>query len=178
MKKFEFLKALNSPFKPFRIRFYFGVIKIGVPYFLPRKSVPNKDNPGYLKFIPKKIGFDFCGIGWKTKWSDTDYRIEWEPVFSFVFFKWQIALIFIAPHSDQYWSSFLFYQRNTDKKKTKLQRIQHCIQEYPQNWTRWSDGKKESIDYYKLILRKKYRPKSIDEIRESKLKNLIDNNQN
>ena len=34
---------------------------------------------------PKKIGFDFVSLGWKTKWTNTDYRFEWSPVWSFVF---------------------------------------------------------------------------------------------
>ena len=46
------------------------------------------------KFIPKKIGFDFVGLGLKSKWSDTDYRFEWGLIWWFVFFTWQIAITF------------------------------------------------------------------------------------
>ena len=138
MKTFTFLKALNSPFKPFKLKWYCGKIAIGTPYFFPRKWVKatperakkaaldeiekikqynklNAHNKGFVKRsirpfedyykeylrytypVPKKIGFDFVGLGWKTKWSDTDYRFEWAPVWSFVFLKWQIAIMFIAP---------------------------------------------------------------------------------
>lgn len=38
-KRFVFLKVLNSPFKPFKIRTYFGKIKHGTPYFLPRRWI-------------------------------------------------------------------------------------------------------------------------------------------
>ena len=38
-KQFVFLKALNSPFKPFKLKWYIGKIAIGTPYFFPRKWV-------------------------------------------------------------------------------------------------------------------------------------------
>ena len=34
-----FLKVLNSPFKGLKLKWYFGEIKHGTPYFLPRKWV-------------------------------------------------------------------------------------------------------------------------------------------
>jgi hypothetical protein len=39
MKKILPLKALFSPFKPFRLKFYAGKIVIGTPHFFPRKWV-------------------------------------------------------------------------------------------------------------------------------------------
>ena len=36
-KKFIFLKALNSPFKPFKFKWYIGKIAIGTPYFFSKK---------------------------------------------------------------------------------------------------------------------------------------------
>jgi hypothetical protein len=77
----------------------------------------NKNNPEYKRreqsydelyeqkktysfAVPKKIGFDFVDLGWKTKWEPDDYRFEWCPVWSFVFFGYQIAITFvpIEPH--------------------------------------------------------------------------------
>ena len=155
-KRFIFLKALNSPFKPFKLKWYIGRIAIGTPYFYPRIWKENKDKPGYLIAIPKKIGFDFVELGWKTKWTSTDYRFEWSPLISFVFFKWQIALMFIAPEPSHYWTSWLYYQYNTDKSKSQKERIKQCQQEFTQNWISYKDGKKESINYYKFILKEKY----------------------
>jgi len=88
MNQLTFLKILFSPFKPFKLDWYTGKISKGVPYFYPRKWVVDKEKPGYLKAIPRKIGFDFCSLGWKTKWSDDDFRFEYCPRLSFVFFKW------------------------------------------------------------------------------------------
>ena len=82
MKKFTFLRVLFSPFKPFKLNWYCGRIAIGTPYFYPRRWVKGKP-------VPKKIGFDSVRLGWKTKWRDDDYRFEWAPIWSFVFFKWQ-----------------------------------------------------------------------------------------
>ena len=152
-KKFMFLKALNSPFKPFKLKWYIGKIAIGTPYFYPRKWIQSKEKKNYLTPIPKKIGFDFVELGWKTKWSDTDYRFEYSPLISFVFLKWQIAVIFSAPEPDHYWTSWLYYENNTDKSKSKKERIEQCKNEFPQNWISYKNGDKIKINYYNLILK-------------------------
>ena len=155
-RKFMFLKALNSPFKPFKLKWYIGKVAIGTPYFFPRKWIKNKDKPGYLKSVPKKIGFDFVDLGWKTKWTDTDYRFEWSPLISFVFFKWQIAVVFQAPEQDHYWESWLYYEYNTDKSKAQKERIEQCQREFKQNWISWKEDKEIKINYYEFILKEKY----------------------
>lgn len=186
LKQFIFLKALNSPFKPFKLKWYIGKIAIGTPYFFPRKwvdlnekEIEVKAQKKYDKLdeefktkvtlehykqqykdtqktTPKLIGFDFVELGWKTKWSSTDYRFEYSPLISFVFFKWQIAVIFSAPEPDHYWESWLYYEHNTDKSKSEKKRIEQCQKEFPQNWTQYKNGNKEIINYYKLILKEKY----------------------
>lgn len=152
----NFIKALVSPFKPFKLKFYIGKTQIGVPYFLPRKWVNDPDKPGHMKAIPRKIGFDHCGLGWKTKWTETDYRFEWSPTFSFVMFGYQLAIIVVAPHADDYWESWLYYERETDKTKSKRERIEECKKQFPLTYTVHSNGKETIIDYYELILKKKY----------------------
>jgi len=157
MNKLSFLKALWSPFKPFKLKCYIGEIAIGTPYFFPRTWVKNKNKEGYLTAVPKKIGFDFVGLGWKTKWSDTDYRFEWNPVWSFVFFKWQIAVIVNAPIEHHYWEAWLYYERDTDKSKPKEERIQICMNEFPLICTVWENGKEPyKVNYYKDVLKNKY----------------------
>ena len=151
MKKFEYLRVYNSPFKPPKIKLYYGKVAIGTPYFLPRKWV--KNGKGYLTAVPRKIGFDFVGLGWKTKYDD--YRFEWSPLISFVFFKWQIAVTFVAPELDHYWESWLYYTRET--KGTTKQRIAQCRKEAPQIWTTTkSDGARITINYYNKILKTKW----------------------
>ena len=152
-KKFIFLKALNSPFKPFKLKWYIGRIAIGTPYFYPRRWIQSKEKKNYLTPIPKKIGFDFVDLGWKTKWSDTDYRFEHSPLISFVFLKWQIVVIFSAPEPDHYWTSWLYYENNTDKSKSKKERIIQCQNEFPQNWISYKNGDKIKINYYNFILK-------------------------
>jgi hypothetical protein len=129
----------------------------------------NKNNPTYLRKekpfrelyedmlkysypVPKKIGFDFVSLGWKTKWDS--YRHEWNPRISFVFFKWQIAVMMIPEHDSHYWESWLYYRRET--KGDTAERIAQCRKKAPQTWTRHSDGKEETTDYYDLILKKKW----------------------
>jgi len=177
------LGILNSPFKRFKIGFYAGKIAIGVPYFYPRKWVKynnediqkaieehkaNKNKVqvsdgqlyemyyNYNKAVPLTIGFSYCGLGWKTKWTDTDYRFEWNPVFSFVFFGYQIAITIYSPYHDHYWTSWLFYKNDTDKTKSKLERVAECREKFPQTWISSKDGVDETIDYYDRILKPKY----------------------
>jgi hypothetical protein len=106
----------------------------------------------YSKAVPIKVGFDWCSLGWKTKWSDTDFRHEWNPVFTFVFFGYQIALTIYSPHRSHYWEAWLYYEYATDKTKSKRERIEQCRKEHNQTWT-VSGGE---IDYYEHILKPKY----------------------
>ena len=153
----HWLKVLNSPFKLPRLKWYIGETAVGVPYFLPRKWVPNTEKSGYLKAVPIKIGFDSCTLGWKTKWEETDYRWEWSPILSFSFFKWQIACTVIVDYPDHYWTSWLYYSRNTDKHLSKKERLEQCKINFPQIYTVWRKGEeKMEVDYYNLILKKKY----------------------
>ena len=193
LQDLKWLKVLNSPFKPFRIRFYAGKTQIGTPYFLPRKWVKatpelakkaaletikfekqwNERNPNYARKIksyediyqekltyrfpvPLKVGFSYCGLGWKTKWTNTDFRYEWGPVLSFVFFGYQVALMVGHKHSSHYWEAWLYYEYATDKAKSKRERIEQCKKEFNQTWKVSSMGKEEVVDYYQRILKTKY----------------------
>lgn len=180
LNRFRWVKAFNSPFKRPRVSFYFGKTQIGVPYFFPRKLVKfneqdiqeaiakHKANKNYVqynldhklydmyknysKFIPLTVGFSYCGLGWKTKWDHDDYRHEWNPVFSFVFFGYQIALTIYHPQQCHYWEAWLYYEYATDKTKSKRERIEQCRAEHNQTWT-VAGG---VIDYYEFILKPKY----------------------
>lgn len=160
IQDFRWIKALFSPFRPFTVKWYVGKTQIGIPYFLPRKWVKSKTKPGYMEPVPLKMGFSYCGLGWKTKWSSTDFRYEWPPTFSFVFLGYQIAAIVGTknPHDvSHYWEAWLYYEYATDKTKSKRERIEQCRKEFNQTWT-WSGKDKPSrtIDYYELILKTKY----------------------
>ena len=156
IRKFDFLRTYNSPFKPLRLKWYFGKTAIGTPYFLPRKWVKDKENYGFLKAVPKKIGFDFVPLGWKTKWEFTDYRFEYSPMWSFVFFGYQIAITFYTPEPDHYWECWLYYTRQTDKTKSVRERILQARKEYPCVWTRSGNGiKEEEVCYWNVILKHK-----------------------
>jgi hypothetical protein len=158
MNKFKFLKVFNSPFKRPNLKWYFGEVAIGTPYFLPRKWVDKPDKPSYQKAVPKKIGFDFVGLGYKTKWSDTDYRFEWGPLISFVFFKWQIAVMLKVPHPEHYWVCWLTYENDTDNDLLDTStRIKIAKEINPEVWTSSKgDGKKETICYWDKVLKDKW----------------------
>jgi hypothetical protein len=155
MRNLNYLKAFRSPFQRPSLKWYFGKVAIGVPYFFPRRWVKNKET-GYSLSVPRKIGFDHCGLGWKTKWTETDYRHEYSPVLSFVFFKWQIAVTVWVEYPDCYWTAFLYYLYRT--KGTERERVEQCKNGFPLMFTRHSVGKpEEKINYYDLILKNKYK---------------------
>lgn len=114
-----------------------------------------KDN---LMAYPKKIGFDFVPLGWKTKWSTSDIRFEWNPLWSFVFFKWQFAIIFTGakPKSefqdaylvdDLYWEMWVYYSKCSDKTKSKIERVKETF-----DWSGW----KRKHQIKNMLFKKKY----------------------
>ena len=158
MNKFQFLKVFNSPFKRPNLKWYFGEVAIGTPYFYPRRWIDNPEKPGYKMAVPKKIGFDFVGLGYKTKWDEHDYRFEWSPVWSFVFFKWQIALLFEVSHPEHYWVCWLTYENDTDKDLLSTEaRIKFAREINPEIWTTSrGEGKKETTCYWDKVLKHKW----------------------
>jgi hypothetical protein len=159
ISKFKYLKAFNSPFIKPKIKSYLGKINYGTPYFYPRRWIKNKEKPGYLTAVPKKIGFDFVGLGYKLKWTDTDYRFEWSPIISFVFFRWQFCILFEVPHTDHYWESWLYYENRTNKKQSKDERIKQTIIEFPLIYTcygKGEDSEETKVNYYYSILKNRF----------------------
>lgn len=113
----SYLGVLNSPFVGLRLKWYFGKIQHGTPYFLPRKWVkmtkqdcisatlsedlkaekygrkpPNRPWEYYKNYTKpvqiKYFGYNSVTLGWKTKWDD--YRFEWAPCYSLVIFGKQL----------------------------------------------------------------------------------------
>ena len=195
INQFKFLKVLNSPFKRLQLKWYFGEIKHGTPYFFPRKWVKcdledglkawnklgehsqnaylrsqtqqewvKKYTKTYTKPIPiKYFGLDFTTLGWKTKWND--YRFEWSPSLSIVIFGKQL-FISILPNIqkykrfnqdvmkiDCYWESWLNWEYNTNKTKSKEERFKELVSKHSNTWGNSSEG---YTDYYYHILNKKY----------------------
>lgn len=140
--------------------------------YIKREESYNKMNPDYARTIkpyekifeekmkcsfsePKIIGFDFVSLGWKTKYDD--YRHEWNPMWSFVFFGYQIALMFVPENDMHYFECWLYYSRETDKSKSCEERIKQAREKYPCKWTTYRDGVEEEICYWDVILKNKYK---------------------
>lgn len=187
---FNFLKVLNSPFKPLTATFYFGDIIHGTPYFLPRKWVKmtQKDceeclerdkkstlpkyiegrtweyYKNYTKPVPVKyLHWHFTTLGWKTKWDD--YRFEWSPSLSIVILGKQL-FVSILPNIEKYkrfgrdvmkidcyWESWLNWEYNTDKTKSKEVRFKELVSKHSNTW---GNDKEGFTDYYPMIINKKY----------------------
>jgi hypothetical protein len=194
LQSLRWVKALFSPFKPFKVSFYAGKTRVGIPYFYPRKWVKatpklateaalehiekekryNELNPNsarkiksfeeiyqekmkYSFAVPLTVGFSYCSLGWKTKWTSTDFRHEWNPILSFVFFGYQIALTVYSPYHSHYWEPWLYYEYATDKTKSKRERVEQCRKEATQTWTSHKQGEEPiTTDYYTKILKAKY----------------------
>ncbi len=142
MKFIHVLKNLvNSPFKFPKVSYYIGVKKYGTPYLIPHK----------------KITLDITPLYWKTKWSSTDYRFEFNPTISLVFFNLQIYLSLTPKYPHQYWTSFLYYVRNTNEILSKQERINLTIKNFPLIFYVFGKNRdSKKIDYYPLILKSKY----------------------
>jgi hypothetical protein len=152
-ESFSFLSTLFSPFKPLSLKFYFGPIKIGQPYFLPRKL--NKER----KYVQLKwFGFDYNGLGWKTKFDSI--RFEWNPSYSFIILNKQFNIMFSPSvmFIDTYWEGWLTYNYRTDKKLSKKERMIQVFEQYSCKWTSYKNNEKITEDHYFNILRKEYIP--------------------
>lgn len=164
MSKFSFIKTLFSPFNGLKLKFYFGEIKKGVPYFYPRKWVKDKDNPGYMKAVYfKYFGINTVGLGYKTKWSDDDYRFEWNPMISIVLFGKQLVVWFLPnvkgediSFYDTYWETWLMYEYHTDKTKNKAERLKELFEKHSCTYTSYSKDGKKTTDYYPMIVKDKW----------------------
>lgn len=110
----------------------------------------------YTYTVPLKVGFSSCSLGWKTKWTSTDYIFEYQPVWSLVFFGYQIALVFNAPEPYHYWTCWLYYNRNTDKNKTTKERLVQAKEGFPCKWRNYSNGEAKLICYWDIIIKKRY----------------------
>lgn len=136
---------------------------------LPR-YVENRDWTYYKnhkKFVPiKYFGFNYTTLGWKTKWDD--YRFEWAPIYSFVIFGKQLCIT-VKPKIDSiedkaliediYWEAWLNYRYNTDKTKSKVDRLKELKEKHSCTYvTHSTDKEKDKIetDYYPTILKAKY----------------------
>jgi len=116
-----------------------------------------EERKNYNFAVPLRIGFSYCGLGWKTKWTDTDFRHEYSPVLSFVFFGYQIAVSFYHKQGCHFWESWLYYEYATDHKLSKKERVELCKKEFPNVWRVYQDGIEKTINYYDRILKPKYK---------------------
>lgn len=153
---FGWLRVINSPFVKLKWEFkWYKKPTLGTPYFLPRRTKNNK-------FVPiKYFGINYWSLGWKTKWSNTDVRFEWDPGLSIVLFGTQIV-IYPTPSCfdntlSHYWEAWIIYNKHTDKTKTVEERIKESMELYPAKWVKYEEGKQISVNYWNYILKDKYK---------------------
>ena len=148
--RLEWLKIINSPFKFPKIRFYFGKIRVGTPFMLPRRWVKNPDT-GHLKAVPSWwFKLDLVPLGYKTKWTESGYRHEWNPIFSLVVLGSQTAISFEL--DPRVWESYLIYENCTEG--VPLNRLRKCRKINPNVWEMGGGVK---TDYFLKGLKDKYK---------------------
>lgn len=147
--KLRWMKIFFSPFKSPKIRFYFGPIAIGTPYFYPRYWRRNKNGSGQVAKQAKLFKIDIVPLGYKTKWEDHNYCHEWNPVWSIVVLGSQTAISFEL--DSQVWESYLVYENCTEG--VTLNRLRKCRKLNPNIWT----GSNGSTDYFLKGLKDKYK---------------------
>ena len=160
---YDWLRVINSPFVKLQWKFkWFKKPTMGTPYFLPRKWVESKEKPGYMEPMPiKYFGVNYWSLGWKTKWSAKDVRFEWGPGLSIVLFGTQLV-IYPTPDCDNntldhFWEAWIVYNKLTNRSKSIEDRIMDCINLYPDKWIKYDNNKEIQINYWKYILKDKYK---------------------
>ena len=148
----RFIKAFFSPFKRPTFYFYLGKLTLGTPIFYPRKWVKSRKKIGYMEARPKRIGFDFVSLGYKLKMKE--FRYEWNPIFSFVFFGYQFAITIRPEEADHYWECWLNFEYRTDKSKSWKERIKESRIAFPCIW--YGENEPRYVCYWDKILKKKY----------------------
>lgn len=181
---FSFFKVLNSPLKPLRLKWYFGEIKMGTPFFLPRKWVKMteadckeslardlanakkhgwkynhekkwEDYKNMKKAVPiKYFGINWNTLGWKTKWDE--YRFEYNPSLSIVLFGKQLCITVVPNTNHRYWDSYWEAWLNyTYKTDKKLSEQERFKQLKSIYGCTWSSNT-TTEDHYNFILKTKY----------------------
>jgi len=149
--------AFFSPFKRPKLKFYFGNIEMGTPYFYPRKMILSDDKTHYTFKAKVWFGIDFVGLGWKTKWSDIDYRYEYAPLFSLVLFKKQFCIFLHTDEPDSYWTALLYYKYHTLQNHRWKDRVDKLKHDFPLSYiSHHSDGRVTKSNHYDVILKEAY----------------------
>lgn len=148
--EFDWISIYNSPFKSPKINVYIGKRCIGFPYFLPRTL--GKDGV----FRRKHLGFSSCGLGYKTKWSSTGYRHEWNPSYGFIVWDFQVAITFSL--DCRIWESWLLYRHFRRDGLSNLDALVKTRETNPNVWvSRDNEGIEVKTDWFLKGLKKRFR---------------------
>jgi hypothetical protein len=150
-----FLKMFFSPFLGLKLVFYFGDIKIGHPYFMPRKfNMKEKKYESITRF-----GFAYNTLGWKTKFSMLRY--EYEPSYSIILFGKQFNIKFVPNNKkggfgESMWEAWLYYYYRTDRKLSTNERLYQLFNQYSCTYSYNLKGVTNQVNNYYYILKKKH----------------------
>ena len=150
--KFNWLGIYRSPFKPPKIKVYFGATRIGLPYFLPRKW----DSVNKVWKIKKYFSIDIVGLGYKYKYDTVRY--EWFPRISIMLFGKQLVFSFVGRGhlEDSYWEGYLTYCDETDKNLSKEERLLQLKEVYGFKYRSFYNGVETNGDDAPECLKSKY----------------------
>jgi hypothetical protein len=140
-----------SIFKRPSIGFYFGWIRLGTPYFYPRKWV--KADSGSKGIYVKWLWLQTVNLGWKTKWSSEDIRFEWNPAIHFIFLYTQTVIFLKHAEPDYYWCALILYAKTNGSHEEKVAAVK---KQFSFRYITWKDGVESKRDTKKEIFTDKF----------------------
>ena len=151
----EIYRQMYGVFKTPNIKFYFGKVIHGTPYFYPWNymgsivRVVRGDKPKYgrckswvFKLFGEKytiqIGYPIklaiLKLGWKEKYGSP--RFEWSPSIQLYFFGLELSVFLVSPTSDtdNYWEMFLWYLYFCDSDLSKAEETWGWVESELSTW--------------------------------------------
>lgn len=182
----SFLGVLFSPLAPLKTVWYFGEIKHGTPYFLPRRWVNCDIKDGveawnklheqsqkaylaryskdcwvenYAKTHRKPVSIKYFGFDFVSlgwKTKWNEYRFEWNPSISIVLFGRQLFISIIPDISLDHHDSYWEAWLNYDNKTDKSLSRKERTLQLFERYSCTWTGTNGKLDHYEFILRGEY----------------------
>ncbi len=130
----------NSYFKTPKFKIRIGLVRKGIPYFLPNKW----------------FSFDVKNLGYKIKYDIDDFRYEHNPFISITCLGLQCHISLVSPieYANEYWENWLKYDIFCDNKS--IVSLWNFLEKIPDIIVYKTREKKEIINISKLLIKNEY----------------------
>ena len=185
-QNFFFLKAFVGPFKLPKVKFYFGKIEVGTPYFLPRKWVKFSHKDCVAKAEKYKEKCRAHSVIMRVDWSKPEYYknhmkpvpvkwlwldvlgLGWKTKWSSIDYRFETAplislvifgkqlCIYVKAPDELHYWEAFLFYYLSAKGKNRKEKLEYCITQFPNTWICYKNGEEVKTNYYFSILKKKY----------------------